>query len=97
MHICKKPYCMLLGLLETLRLEASLVLRVQYTCRFLQACALSGQPSDDTGISQPVTVRVSVLTAWEGTVSPTKSKVRLTAEGAFVSGACNTKRIYLIS
>ena len=81
---------MLVGLLETLWFDASLVLRVASTCSFFVSLCSSRTASGVPGASQPVLVPVPVLTAREAAESPARAGIRLTTEGALVSGTEDT-------
>ena len=81
---------MLVGLLETLWFDASLVLRVASTCSFFVSLCSSRTASGVPGASRPVLVPVPVLTAREAAESPARAGIRLTTEGALVSGTEDT-------
>lgn len=88
---------MLVGLLETLWFDASLVLRVASTCSFFVSLCSSRTASGVPSASRPVPAPVPVLTAREAAESPARASIRLTTEGALVSGTEDTEKFYLIS
>ena len=81
---------MLVGLLETLWFDASLVLRVASTCSFFVSLCSSRTASGVPSASRPVPAPVPVLTAREAAESPARASIRLTTEGALVSGTEDT-------